>query len=199
MPLTVNNGTSLSPQPPEAPAEEKREVDITHRPQEGRLWCWAACVQMVLEHNNTQMSQCEIVQTKLDDPDHVCVQDPNLRNESCEVTQMARTWRKCGVKQVKPIDFEITIEDIKAEIAADRPIQVGILWDEDEGGGGHVILINGWVPGPPEALLIDDPLRKSSVGESQFTSGLATHDDVMDALGHGTWRYTWTHLEKTTE
>jgi hypothetical protein len=51
MPLAVNNGTSLNPQPSEASAEVIRELDIQHRPQEGRLWCWAACVDMVLRHN----------------------------------------------------------------------------------------------------------------------------------------------------
>ena len=194
MPLAVNNGTALNPQPPEAP-EEKRLVDIPHHPQEGRLWCWAACVQMVLEHNHKEMSQCDIVQKKLADPLHECAPNPDLRNESCEAREMAPTWRKCGIEQVVPIDFHITIEQIKAEIAADRPIEVGILWDEDEGGGGHALLIKGWAPTVPEALLIDDPLRASSMGTSLFGTGRATHDELRGALGHGTWRYTWTNLQ----
>lgn len=194
MPLAVNNGTPLNPQPPN-PAEEKRIVDIPHRPQEGRLWCWAACVEMVLEHNNNSISQCEIVRTKLNNPQHQCAPDPNLRLESCEATEIASTWRKLGITQVVPIDFPISIEAIKAEIAADRAIEVGILWDEDEGGGGHAILIKGWSPTSPEALLIDDPLRQSSVGESRFGTGRASYDDLTDALGHGRWRYTWTHLK----
>ena len=88
------------------------------------------------------------------------------------------------------------MEDIKAEIALGRPIQVGILWDEDEGGGGHAVLVKGWTQTDPEALLIDDPLRESTVGESRFGSGLATHRDLRDANGHGRWRYTWTNLIK---
>jgi len=195
MPLAINNGTSLSPQPPDAPEEGNRIVDIVHHPQEGRLWCWAACVQMVLKHNNIEMSQCEIVRTKLGDPQHPCPADPNLRNESCEAVLMAKTWRDCGIEEVVPNDGDITVEEIKAEVAADRPIQVGILWDEDEGGGGHVVLIKGWAPTSPEALLIDDPLRESSAGTSRFGSGRATHEDLIDAFGHGTWRYTWTQLQ----
>jgi len=199
MPLAVNNGTSLNPEPPDAPAEEKRIVDILHHPQEGRLWCWAACVQMVLKHDNDNdnRSQCDIVKTKLNDPQHVCSPNPNLRFESCEATEIAPTWRKCGIQHVVPIDWPITLEAIKAEIAANRPIEVGILWDEDEGGGGHAILIKGWAATStsPVALLIDDPLRQSSVGESKFGTGRASYDDLTDALGHGTWRYTWTHLD----
>jgi len=197
MPLSVNNGTSLNPQPSEALAPGIRELDIQHRPQEGRLWCWAACVDMVLRHNENvnDKSQCEIVRTKLNNQAHACAPDPNLRLESCEATEIAPTWRKCGIHNVVPIDGSISIEDIKSEIAARRPIEVGILWDEDEGGGGHAILIKGWAPTSPEALLIDDPLRQSSVGESRFGTGRATFEDLTDALGHGTWRYTWTHLD----
>ena len=143
MPLAINNGTSLNPQPPAAPAGVQTIVDFEHHPQEGKLWCWAACVQMVLEHNSIDMSQCEIVRTKLGDPQHQCSPDPNLRTESCEAELMAKAWRDCGIHGVVPKDFEIDIGDIKTEIAKDRAIQVGILWDEDEGGGGHAVLIKG--------------------------------------------------------
>jgi hypothetical protein len=192
MPLTVNNGTALNPQPPAAAAQFV--VNIPHRPQEGRLWCWAACVQMVLEHNNIQMSQCEIVRRKLEEPQHVCVDNHNLRTESCRPRLMKSTWRRCGIQGVNAIDWPIRMNDIKAEIAADRPIQVGILWDEHEGGGGHAVLIKGWTQTSPEALLIDDPLRESFMGESRFGTGQATHEDLVDALGHGIWRYTWANL-----
>jgi Papain-like cysteine protease AvrRpt2 len=192
MPLTVNNGTSLSPQPAGAPPQQQRMVNIPHRPQRGRLWCWAACVQMVLEHNEIQLSQCNIVRRHLNDPQHVCAQDPNARNESCPAPQMRETWHRCGIPEVEPINWEIPMQTIKDEIAADRPIQVGIIWNE---GGGHAILIKGWAATSPEALLIDDPLRQSSVGESKFGTGRATYDDLLDALGHGTWRYTWINLE----
>ena len=192
MPLSVTNGTSLNPQPS---TQAIRELDIQHRPQEGRLWCWAACIDMVLRHNPNvpDKSQCQIVGIKLNDQTHVCHPDPNLRLESCEATEIARTWRDCGM-HVKPIDDPISMQAIKDEIAANRPIEVGILWDEDQGGGGHAILIKGWAPTTPEALLIDDPLRQSSVGESRFGTGRATYEDLTDALGHGRWRYTWAEL-----
>ncbi len=194
MPLTVNNGTALNPEA--APPAVEHSVDIQHRPQEGRLWCWAACIQMVLEHNNKEISQCEIVRTKLGNMQHLCVENRNLRNESCDAVLMAKAWRDCGIKQVIPSDEVPDIDDIKSEIAAGRPIEVGILWDEDEGGtgGGHVVLIKGWISTNPEVLLIDDPLRQSSLGESKFESGQATRDELLKAFGHGKWRYTWANL-----
>lgn len=190
MPLKVNNGTALNPQAHAAAADGGEHiVRIRHRPQAGKMWCWAACVQMVLEHNDQPMSQCEIVRIKLNDPDSTCAE---LKNESCEAPDMEPTWVDCGITNVQPRNGRITFETIQDEIAANRPIQVGILWNK---GGGHAVLIKGWAETNPVALLIDDPLRRSSVGESKFGTGRATYEDLTAALGHGRWRYTWTNLE----
>ena len=189
MPLKVKNGTSLSPG---AAATQQHLVRIPHRPQKGRRWCWAACIQMVLEHNNIKMSQCKIVRTKLNDHQSTCA---DLEDTSCRAREMKPMWKQLGIENVRPKDFHLGVAKIKSEIAADRPVQVGILWDDDEGGGGHALLIKGWAATSPVTLLIDDPLRQSSVGTSKFGTGRATHAELKNALGHGTWRYTWHNLE----
>lgn len=191
MPLKVDNGTALNPQiDADALTDAVRHiVRIPHRPQKGKMWCWAACVEMVLEHNDIDMTQCDIVRTKLADEDSSC---GDLENESCRARDMEPTWVACGIENVQPNNGQIPFETIQDEIAEDRPIQVGILWNK---GGGHAVLIKGWADTDPVSLLIDDPLRRSSVGESKFGTGRATYDDLKDALGHGRWRYTWTNLE----
>jgi Papain-like cysteine protease AvrRpt2 len=191
MPLEVQNGTALNPQAGEAPPPETRKVDINHHFQEGKLWCWAACIQMVLGLHGDQRSQCDIIKVKLGNQ-HQCAPDFQSRTESCDAPLMAQTWRNCGILEVIPDDGDMKIEDIKAEIAANRPIEIGILWNE---GGGHAVLIKGWAATSPETLLIDDPLRESPLGPSADGSGRATHDELVAAFGHGTWRYTWSHLE----
>lgn len=193
MPLAVNNGTSLNPQPSAAPAEENRVVNIPHRFQEGKLWCWAACMEMVLKHNGIEMSQCKIVQTMLNDFNHQCAPDFQSRDESCEPEQMAPTWRECGIKKVDPDNRALDIDEIKAEIAANRPIQVGILWHL---GSGHSVLIKGWRATSPETLLIDDPLRDSPLGPDEDGSGRATHAELLGAFGYGSWDLTWKSLQK---
>ena len=105
---------------------------------------------------------------------------------------MAKTWRNCGVQGVVPKDFDLNIQEIKTEIAANRPIQVGILWSQ---GGGHAVLIKGWAPTSPETLVIDDPLRDSPLHPAADGLGRATHDELLAAFGHGSWRYTWTNLQ----
>jgi hypothetical protein len=189
MPLTVNNGT-LNPQPLD-PAEEQHLLNVPHRPQEGRLWCWAACVQMVLEHNHKQMDQCAIVGKMLNQDNHLCGQTFQSRNESCAPLNMGPTWDRCGMK-VNPHTGTLDINQIKAEIAANRPIQVGIIWHV---GSGHAVLIKGWARTTPETLLIDDPLRDSPQAPVFDVSGRATLTELINAFGHGFWRFTWSELE----
>jgi hypothetical protein len=47
--------------------------------------------------------------------------------------------------------------------------------------------------------VIDDPLRESSFGENDpflhAASGRATHENLMNALGHGQWIRSWFNLE----
>ena len=189
MPLTANNGT-LNPQPGD-PAEEQHLLNVPHRAQEGRLWCWAACVQMVLELNNKHMHQCEIVRKMLNQDTHPCGPDFQSRNDSCDPTKMGPTWERCGM-EVKPHTGTLKIDEIKAEIAAKRPIQVGIMWHL---GSGHAVLIKGWAATTPETLLIDDPLRDSPQAPVFDVSGRATLTELLNAFGHGFWRFTWSELE----
>lgn len=191
MALTVNNGTSLNPQPLGAPAEE-HIVNIPHIPQEGMLWCWAACVQMVLAFHKIKMSQCEIVKKMLKDDDHKCGPTFESRDESCTFMDMAPTWRDCGIKKVDPESRPLAMDEIKAEIAANRPIQVEITWHL---GSGHAVLIKGWSSTSPESLLIDDPLRASPQAPVFDSSGLTTHDELLNAFGHGFWQLSWKQLE----
>jgi len=192
MPLAINNGTLLNPQPPVVPAGQQLIVDIPHRPQEGRLWCWAACVQMVLELHHVEKSQCEIVKLMLDKPNHQCGPDFQSRDESCDFVDMAPTWRACGINGVDPDNGALDIDVIKAEIAANRPIQAGIIW---KAGGAHAVLIKGWSPTSPETLLIEDPLRDSPVEPILDKSGRATLKELLTAFAHGSWALSWKNLQ----
>jgi len=194
MPLAINNGTSLNPQPPAAPPGVQTIVDIPHRAQEGIQWCWAACVQMVLEFYNKQKSQCGIVKEmlKLEGEDHECGPDFQSRGESCAFVDMAPTWRACGIEHVDPDTGHLDMPQIKSEIGANRPIQVGIVW-RAPAIGGHSVLIKGWAPTSPETLLIDDPLR--DMDPVLDKSGRATHQELLTAFGHGDWQLTWKNLQ----
>ena len=202
MPLAINNGISLNPQPAAADSiaadsivadsiVQNRIVNIKHRFQKGRLWCWAACIQMVLELNGTEMSQCAIVKRKLRNPNHPCGPNFQSRNESCDPEDMEQAWNDCGI-QAEPKNGAIDMATIKEEIAANRPVEAGIIWHL---GGGHAVLIKGWAKTSPETLLIDDPLRDSLLEPDADGSGRATRAELVAAFGHGRWGLTWKNLQ----
>jgi len=210
MPLQIHQGTPLNPQNPVSPPIELDFNDVVggapralaqpvvlkikQEFQQGREWCWAACIQMVLEYYNPNQkkSQCEIVGIKLHDPNHQCSDNPDLNLDDCEAVDMEQAWRDCGIEKVVPEDTRPTFDAIKAELRSGRPIEVGILWSE---GGGHAVLIKGWSAAPPESLVINDPLRASPLlPNATDGSGRITYDELVDAFGHGNWRYTWLNL-----
>jgi hypothetical protein len=204
MPLQNGNGVGLNPQITEGPTPEV-EFDhiapppfdgipkpiilaVQHDFQEGKLWCWAACVNMVLEYYKRGTTQCEIVKIKLDDPEFVCANNFAEREDDCDEMEMASVWRKCKIKNVKPSTEPLSVDGIKAELQAGRPIEAGITWIP--GTGGHAILIKGWRATSPESFVINDPLRDSPLK----VPGRATYNDLFTAFGHGEWYYTWSHL-----
>jgi hypothetical protein len=212
MPLAIENGTVLVPEV-DGPAPEKHILDIKHIPQEGKLWCWAACVQMVLDfYERTKpegdiktISQCEIVRTMLGDQQHPCAPDPQEREESCDFDQMKSVWQACGIqKELRDPEAVLSIAGIRKRIndQTQQPIEVGLAWDD---GGGHAVLIKGWSATNPETLVIDDPLRESAFHALEFDdvepdgSGRATHGELKRALGHGIWTRTWFNLVPSSD
>jgi hypothetical protein len=208
MPLAIENGTVLVPDV-DGPPPETHLLEVRHFPQEGKLWCWAACVQMVLEYYQRtkpesgiqSKTQCDITKelAKIENkPIEACPEDPQLKLASCDPDLMKAVWVRCNLKEeLQDRKAVLKMEHIKEQIANGKPIQVGIRWDLAHGGGGHAVLIKGWVGTNPEALVIDDPLRDSSFGlHDPFLagSGRATHAELKAALGHGQWFRTWFDL-----
>jgi hypothetical protein len=208
MPLTVE-GSTLNPDVAEA-LPEPQILDITHFPQDGKLWCWAACVQMVLDYYHRtkpekgvqDLTQCEIVQKMVGHSDNPCPDNRDMRLDSCDFDEMVNVWKNCKIEGAAMLPGPVKMDGIKHEIAKGRPIEVGIKWTK---GGGHAVLIKGWAATNPETLVIDDPLRQSSLGKGLFPdsgaefepdgSGRATHQDLKSAFGNGQWSMTYGLLE----
>jgi hypothetical protein len=147
-------------------------------------------VHEVITRRKEPTSQCAIVGKKLGDLDHECPEDFDLKTDDCAPTLMAKTWRDCGIKKVVPVNEPVSLEVVKEELKAHRPLEVGIEWSE---GSYHAVLIKGWAATSPESLVIDDPLRMSPLN-LPGGSGRATYAELRKALGHGKWEYTWTNL-----
>lgn len=210
MPLQVDNGASLNPKIPDVPTPDVGSeavmgspldttvkptiLNVKHKTQEGKLWCWAACIAMVLEYYQKSMSQCAIVRRKLqhdgEGVEPLCSPNEDQNLEDCDPRRVAQTWRDCGIDGVIPKDGHLPFDEIKAELKAGRPVEVGVLWNA--GRGGHVVLIKGWAATSPESLVINDPLRRSP--DSPDGSGRVAHHELVEGFGRGEWAYTWKNL-----
>lgn len=174
--------------------------------QEGKDWCWVACMSMALTFLlKREVTQCEVIKTVREKTDivtdaaaSICSEDFEAKTHSCARERMADAWRAFNINSVNaqtgttnhPIrpDFPT----IQQEIRAERPIEVGLVWFEH---GGHAILITGFSidPNLPEAVWINDPLQDSLLGIGGGT-GLLALQNLQTGFQNGTWTSTWTGI-----
>jgi hypothetical protein len=212
MPLRVSEGIPISPEggvsgDMPGPPLLGDKLDIPPVVQQQSQWCWAACAEMVLTHYALHKDQCAIVAEKLalsDDSPHDCCGDNevNFALVACENVLVDDVWRRLHIKSdlkadgVPPLDAPLGRVDfatIQDEIKNKRPIEVGIQWHIDR-GGGHAVLIIGWTEkdGKP-AVVVNDPLPTSLLGVNG-QSGTLLLSELKKAFGHGKWIHTWTGL-----
>ncbi len=119
-------------------------VGVPEIEQEKSNWCWAASMQAVLEVYGTNVTQC---------------QEANWlfgHNDCCNAGNC--NWATSGQQQQDVLDHwgltstliqnTLTWNQLKTEIDAGRPINIGFSWC---GGGGHSLNIYGFseVDGTP--------------------------------------------------
>jgi hypothetical protein len=151
------------------------------------------------------LSQCDIDGKMVGHTADPCPEDRQMRLDSCDFDQMKSVWQACGIqKELRDPEAVLSITGIRKRIndQTQQPIEVGLVWDD---GGGHAVLIKGWAATNPETLVIDDPLRESAFHALEFDdvepdgSGRATHKELRDGLGHGTWTRTWFNLVPSSD
>jgi hypothetical protein len=70
-----------------------------------------------------------------------------------------------------------------SEVAAGRPVQVGLGW---MGGGGHVALVRGTgVAASGQFVIVNDP---------KYGSGSVLYVNLLSAYNLGSWQYTWVSI-----
>ena len=178
--------------------------------QEGRDWCWVACMSMALTFLlKKPVSQCEVI-TKVREKTHIitdaevdiCSEVFDAKTQSCNPKSMKEAWEAFKLNSV---DAQLgttdhpnrpKFVDIVKELSAGRPIEAGFVWFAK---GGHAVLIKGssLIDGsnvdPVMAVWINDPLEESLLGVSGGT-GLVALNVLRNGFQHGTWVHTWTGI-----
>ena len=155
-------------------------------------WCWTTCLQMVLKKDLAAIpSQCQLVSLAYwawagGGGFSPCCNSPDSYpcNRPLAVDEIRDQYARWGIEAIKG-DYALDFDGLVQEIQQGRPVEAGLLW---EGGGGHAILIVGWVQGiDGRFFVVNDPLRGS---------GYVWYDDLLSAYGFGAWDWSWTHLGK---
>jgi hypothetical protein len=168
-------------------------------------WCWAACVDMVLNYyEQPEIRQCDVVGKKLDEP---CCDDPFNAdyNVTCHQDDMRSVWEKLGIHSRSHLGQPtgdngwVGQNKLVDELNQQRPVELGLKW---QGSGGHAIIVHGWKNSSNGMFfLVNDPLNwgDEEVPELVNGKGKVLYDELREAYGMGKWRWTWTELESLEE
>ena len=143
-------------------------------------WCWAACAQMMAYYfQNTPTEQCTFANSVF--PGLDCCNSPDACNLEINLDQVTALFGSFG-KTATYVEGQIGPDEIQAEIAASRPVQVGFQWST---GDHHLVVIAG-VSQDDRGLLVyvNDP-------DPQFAYGWVYYSNLQIAYGLGSWQWTW--------
>lgn len=137
--------------------------------QEKTNWCWAACMQSILDYNGTTVSQCEEANW-LFSSNNCC--NLNACNSGATPGEQQDVLDHWGLSS--DLDYStLTWNELKNEIDAGQPVSIGFSWCTT---GGHSLIIAGFCEtggtSPSQLVLYMDPW----FGEGY---NLATYDWVV--------------------
>ena len=160
------------------PDNARKPID-TEIQQEGRHWCWAACIQVALKSRGIDESQSKLAK-RVDRLRKAGCDGPLADPEHCDV----------GLTDAEIADL---FKDLKMNVTCTGPLTETSLNTELERGPvaisftwGHMCLIYG--PGPDKGkYLMYDPLGPAA-------GALALADIRNYGKGDNTWQTSWTGL-----
>jgi len=146
-------------------------------------WCWAACIQMVLNRLGVNVQQCDVVNKQFDQTICCTTPDDEACNQPVDPGDIVSVYEKCG-HHAQLITSPIRFEDLQSEIVVGgRPVEVGMAW---AGVGGHVAMVWGaTVAAQGPVLLVNDP---------KYGTGSVYYVNLLRAYGLGSWQWTWVSI-----
>lgn len=179
----------------------ERKLGVPRRRQRQDDWCWAACVDMVLDYyGRREVEQCEIVGRKIGE---ACCDDPLSEEYSvpCAPKWVRGVWASWGLDARSHLPRAgrlgwISEAALKRELDEGRPVEVGLRWDN---GGGHAVVVSGWRAGRGGRtyFYVNDPWNWAGDPRDEFFAegvGQVSYKELRTAYGMGRWRWTWTGI-----
>jgi hypothetical protein len=151
--------------------------------QRAEEWCWAACLQMVLNRSGVNVQQCDVVNKVFNETICCATPEDEACNQPVDPADIVSAYEKCG-RHAQLITSPIRFEDLQDEIAVrGRPVEVGMAW---AGVGGHVAMVWGaGIGSQGPVLLVNDP---------KYGTGFVYYVNLLRAYGLGSWQWTWVSI-----
>jgi hypothetical protein len=160
--------------------------------QEQTNWCWAATAVSVARKYAAaaQWSQCSLATALYAAQGRalICCGDDR---SACNLPQKLSEVFGVAGHLAEALDDAIGFDDLKAEIARDRPVCVRIGWKADP-NDGHFIAVTGCrVSSDGEQYVhVQDPSAQDDAADNQKDM---TFDELVDGYDHGAGEWTWTY------
>lgn len=170
-------------------------TNVQREGQFGFLWCWAACVAMVLKAFKNKTNQCAIAKSVCKDP---CTPEQNVK-KGCDVgypvADIETLWKDNGVP-AQTHSAAIKWDDLKKALEPQkdgdpgRPVELFLGLSDTNSKDGHLVLIVGAeeTASGRRAVSIADPVSIN------YGISPAAFDSLETDLGYGKWNRTWTNL-----
>lgn len=138
-------------------------LDVTLRPQQTSMWCWAASAQMCMQFLGVTVNQCTQANNEFGRSD--CCNTPTPG--AC-VNGGWPEFAKYGFNSTRTSNSALSWDQVKKEIyCSKRPFAFSWHWP---GGGGHMMAVIGYVElGENHQVLVNDPWAPN-VGNTTFMS-----------------------------
>lgn len=172
--------------PSVAVADELTSVPQLYTDPGRNLWCWAACATMVLHHiGHRNVDQCDVASRHLG---RACC-DPSVAcNQTCATDDVLRIFASWGVDG-SLFNSWISFGELRDEVRAGRPVEVGLNWNADE---GHLVVVRGVQESDgAQRVLVNDPSR-------EYYRGIVRHWELVVGYfgeGMGRWQRTWRDIQ----
>lgn len=161
------------------------------RPQETSNWCWAATTQMLAQHLNISVTQCDLANHRFNKNNCCTEQSPGT---PCPKTADCNRpgWLELDFAGVafSETSTALSFGDLKKQIFCSRK-PMGYAYGTS-GVVGHVLVIKGYVTvGSTIYIVLNDPWNPCTGQER-----LITYAEYQDPAGTSTHWNTWYDIKK---
>ena len=161
-------------------------LDIDPLVQLFSTWCYAACAKMILiYYGQTTVTQCSVaalVKKNNKNDGSCCLDEPDLDCilSGCEDEDFVRMYSGFNL-QSRFLQRRLTLNEVRAELTAKRPVEAIVKWDDLD--GSHAVLITG-ING--DLVFVNDPLNMEKF------KGWQLYDYLVEGFTYGDWNRTCT-------